>query len=371
MSVSKGTKRKDNLYEYKATIGTNAAGKKVRKSFYSSKSLKDAKAKAEQYKIDYEVRLAAGDVVPLNRVNFEEIALKVLNYKKEKVKANTWELNWNNVIRNHLIPYFKNTNLSTIVENDISDYFLTKKHLSKATLRKHLSCLQEIFKNAMKNHYISSNPVEGYRLEFGEKSKKKKVYTPEQAENVLSYARSHRFGLDIILLLKYGMSVSELLGLKYSDVDFEDKTIHIQRGVTLADHKIIIDDTKNEFRNRVIAVSNTTIDMIRSRRDDSKFHSEFIITNSRGTVCRPDNWRKRHYHAFMGEMHITFMKHGIDIPILNPHELRHTRASIWVNEGKNLYAIAAEMGWSDLEMLRKVYGHPNIKKLRTQLDIDD
>ena len=365
MSVSKGTKRKDNLYEYKATIGTNAAGKKVRKSFYSSKSLRDAKAKAEQYKIDYEVRLAAGDAVPLNRITFEDAAQRILKYKKEKLKANTWELNWNNVINNHLIPYFKDTNLSKIIENDISDYFLSKKDLSRATLRKHLSCLQEIFKNALKNHYISSNPVEDYKLEFGTKSTKKDVYTPEQAERVLAYATTHRFGLGIILLLQYGMSVSELLGLMYGDVDFENKTIHIQRGVTLADHKVLISDTKNEYRNRVIAVNQATIDMIRSQEKKS----EYIISNSRGTVCRPDNWRKRHYHVFMDEMHLHYFKSGIDIPVLNPHELRHTRASIWVNEGKNLYAIAAEMGWADLEMLRKRYAHGDIQKLREQLDL--
>lgn len=57
------------------------------------------------------------------------------------------------------------------------------------------------------------------------------------------------------------------------------------------------------------------------------------------------------------------------LPILNPHELRHTRASIWVNEGKNLFAIADQMGWSDLDMLRKRYAHGDINQLRKQLDL--
>ena len=59
----------------------------------------------------------------------------------------------------------------------------------------------------------------------------------------------------------------------------------------------------------------------------------------------------------------------IDIPILNPHELRHTRASIWVNESKNLFAIADQMGWSDLDILRKRYAHGDINQLRKQLDL--
>ena len=43
--------------------------------------------------------------------------------------------------------------------------------------------------------------------------------------------------------------------------------------------------------------------------------------------------------------------------------------SLWVNSGKNLFAIAEMLGWSDLNMLRKVYGHADIQQLRKELDI--
>ena len=64
-----------------------------------------------------------------------------------------------------------------------------------------------------------------------------------------------------------------------------------------------------------------------------------------------------------------FEAEGIILKKLNPHELRHSRATIWVNNDVNLFAIAEEMGWSDLSMLRKVYGHPDINKLRSMLKI--
>ena len=96
--------RKDGNFEYKCTIGEDVNGEKIRKSFYSSKSLKEAKAKAEKYKIDFHTRIAAGDILPLGRISFERQALHVLEIKKRKIKINTWQLNWNNVINNHLIP---------------------------------------------------------------------------------------------------------------------------------------------------------------------------------------------------------------------------------------------------------------------------
>ena len=77
----------------------------------------------------------------------------------------------------------------------------------------------------------------------------------------------------------------------------------------------------------------------------------------------------RHYEIFMRDMREYYLEQGIDIPVLHPHELRHTRASIWINQGLNLYAIAEIMGWADLDMLRKRYGHGDISELRSLVNL--
>ena len=84
----------------------------------------------------------------------------------------------------------------------------------------------------------------------------------------------------------------------------------------------------------------------------------------------PSKWRWQVYKKFMEAAQAVMKFKGLDIPTLNPHELRHTRATIWVEKGVNLFAIAEEMGWSDLDMLRKVYGHPDILKLKGMLGIE-
>ncbi len=72
---------------------------------------------------------------------------------------------------------------------------------------------------------------------------------------------------------------------------------------------------------------------------------------------------------FMTEMQAYYKAREIDIPILHPHELRHTRASLWVNKGMNLFAIAEVMGWGDLTMLKRRYAHPDIESTRKLLGI--
>lgn len=62
---------------------------------------------------------------------------------------------------------------------------------------------------------------------------------------------------------------------------------------------------------------------------------------------------------------------GIDIPILHSHELRHTRATLWINNGANLFAVADVLGHADLKMLRKRYAHSDVESTRELLKIDE
>ena len=80
----------DGMYEYKATVGKSFDGRSIRKSFYSSKSLADAKAKAQEYIISKETALRTGEVFIQKNYTFAEWALKWLEvYKRPTVTENT------------------------------------------------------------------------------------------------------------------------------------------------------------------------------------------------------------------------------------------------------------------------------------------
>lgn len=381
-------KHSNGMYEYKATIGHTFDGKPIRKSFYSSTSKAAAKAKADEYIVNTRVAEQTGEVYCDNKVTFKKQAETVLKIKKDKVRQNTYELHWKNVVENHLLPYFGNARLIDIRKNDIELYLQAKKELAKTTLKSHLNVLNEIFNNAVDNDIIAKNPCSNIHVEVGTKTPEKQVYTKEQADFVLEYCKHHRFGLEIDLLLRYGLSRSEMLGIMWEDIDLENKTIAIRQGVTngqgAGNQRVIVSDTKNKYRNRIIAISDDTVNLIRNqpktitlgknlhkKTAGREVRTEFLIYNRFGNVCSPDKWYTRHYKVFMKDMREYYLNQDkpIDIPILNPHELRHTRASIWVNEGKNLFAIADQMGWSDLDMLRKRYAHGDINQLRKQLDL--
>ena len=361
------------MYEVKVTIGHNFDGTPIRKSFYSSVSKAAAKAKADEYKINQAVAEHTGESFVSKEECFDTWARKVLENIKGTVKDSSYNLTYKNSIQNHLIPYFGKHKVNQIKQFDIQTYFNKKsKELSVGSLKKHKMALNKIFEYAVVNDLCAKNPVTLIKITSDIKETEKHTYTKEQCDKVLEYSYEHRYGLGVYLMLEYGLSRSELLGIMWTDLDFENKLMNINRGVTDVQNantgkmEVIIGEPKNDFRKRVIPLKEATIEFLKSRLNNSKF----VICNSKNTVCSPRTWSRRHYSVFMKDMHDYYIKQGIDIPMLNPHELRHTRATIWVNDGENIFAVADVLGHADLKMLRKRYAHSDAESTRKLLKLD-
>ena len=361
------------MYEVKITIGKTFDGKLVRKSFYSNVSKADARAKAEEYKVNRAVQEITGEVAGKSP-SFDKVAEEFYEIKKGTIKNSTLHFTYDIPIHTYLIPYFGRREINSIRKNDIEIYLKKTKQqhdLSDETIRKHYICMNQIMKNAYENGLINRNPCTGIKMQTAQKSVKR-TYTAEQTGMVLDYCQCHLFGLDVFLMLSYGISRSELLGLMWDDIDFENMTLAINRGVVEAKNpstgktELIIGKPKNEFRQRVMPIDERTACLLREQQAACQ-NADFVIPNKNGGACFPTTWYDRHYKTFMRDMQAYYASCGIDIPVLNPHELRHTRTSLWVNDDVNLYAVASIMGWADLKMLRKRYAHPDIERLRNAI----
>ena len=147
-------------------------------------------------------------------------------------------------------------------------------------MKKYKNCLNGIFKMAVDNDYCTKNPCLKIKLVSEIEDKIKRTYTKRQAYLVSRFAREHKDGLGIILMLDYGLRKGELLGLKLSVINFKNKTLHIQRSVVDVKNKntgkveVKIKPPKNKQSNREIPLKNTTINRL------SQLSTEFIISYS-------------------------------------------------------------------------------------------
>lgn len=362
--------KEDNCkYEYRPTIGHDVTGKPIRKSFYG-KTKKAAKAKAEQWLIENAMAGQLEDKPKCPTLN--EVYVDYMKHKEAVLRPNSfYQLKCQFKV---ILDRFGDYPVDKIKHGEIVkfvDYMLeTYAHNTVSAYKTNFS---GIMKYAVQCEYISSNPCIGIGFRQEYHKTKKRVYSKEDADRIIKYSLTHPLGLAIDLMLSYGTTISETLGITIDAVDFEKKTILISQGITSVPGQVIADLPKTEFRIRTIAVTDYTLQHIKETYDPSYkylIHTDYNSPDKQ-LPCQPHTFRKYIYMAFMEDMIKHFAFQGIDMRILNPHELRHTRATIYVEEDVNLFAIAEQMGWSDLKMIRKVYGHPDIQRLRNMLRIDD
>lgn len=378
--------RKDGLYEVKVTIGKRIDGSLVRKSFYSSISKADAKAQAERYKIERAVAEQTGEAFVERSRRFDDWARHWLKtYKLGKVKGNTYTGTYQIPVENHLIPYFGGAQLSDIRPADIQDFFNQKgKTASLESMKKMRTCLFGIFDTALENDLCRKNPVtKSITLHSAVQKPEKRVYTAEQYKLVESLAKE-RGALDILVLLQTGISRSELLGLKWSDFDQKQNILYITQGTVqykdpeTGEWILSSDGLKNDYRQRPIPISGELAALLRAKPriiqvggnikkgiPPQDVMPEYIFHASNGNAFSPTNWKHRQYDAFMSALS---EKHP-EIPALTPHELRHTRATLWKDQGVDIFSIAKLMGHADLDMLAKRYAHNNVDTLKKALGL--
>lgn len=354
--------RAAGLYEIKITYGKDfKTGKPLRKSFYSSISKSDAKSRSEEWKMDYEMSQRNNQTFVTRDISFERWSIKWLEiYKKGKVKEHTYKYTYRTNIENYMIPFFGNAKLVDISQTDIQRYFNEHRHLAESSLKRHHIILSAIFEQAIYNDLCTKNPVKGIQYTSIKPPAEKNVYTSAQSFIVEQYCcEAGDEGLPIYVILGTGMRRSEVLGLKWSDIDFVNKMVSVKRAVVPDTIELRDGDVKSKTSYRSIPVSQEFLDHV----SKFKYNSDFVIAGEGDSFRTIDSFDFR-YKAFMKKM-----SSKKDIPYLSPHELRHSYGSILREKGVDIYTISKVMGHSDISITAQIYVHNDLEVLRKNMKL--
>lgn len=353
--------RPNGMFEYKATVGRNFDGAAIRKSFYSSTSYADAKAKAEKYKLEQEIIMRTGVTEETaDNISFAEWSKKWLEvYKKPYVTANTYRLTYENFVIKHLVPYFGRSRLKNIRSIDIQNFFDKNcKKMSQSSLDKLHLCLFGIFDKAIDNDLIYKNPVKNIIYKSAVTKSDKLVWTDEQIETAKGYFKD--CVPEVVLMLDTGVRRGEALALMWDDIDFSKNTLSVRRSV--ADHHgggaDIMPPKKESYRT--IPIPQSLSDLLQGLPKTS----EYIFPDKDGGVQLPHSFSKR-LAAAMKDFH----KLHEDIPILTAHELRHTRGTQLRRNGADIYTIQKIMGHKDINVTANTYVHNDVETTRKAANI--
>lgn len=351
-----------NYYEVKITVGKDASGKLIRKSFLSKISKADARRQADEYRINRKAAEMVGAPLILdeNKTVAAWAAEWLDIYKAGKTAAtyNTYAV----PIRTQIAPYFECVKLVDLRPAHIQQFYkqLPKGKSDSWYKKVHLT-LSGILEAAVQNELITRSPITGIDPPKGKPTAEKRTYTVAQRERLYSAVTADAEGLAIAILLELGLRREELLALRWEDVDTIRRTVSIRRAVKISrDGGYTIDTTKNTSSVRTLPISKKFCDYL------SRYLSVGYIAHAPSgqlVVWHPDNWADRYYTPYMERV-----CSSLGIPALRPHELRHTCGTLLYERTRDIYAVSKYLGHASVAITSKIYVHNNVDLLRSVID---
>lgn len=315
---------------------------------------------------------------------FKDCAIYWLeNYVLGFVKDNTYMGTYYYPTVNHLTPYFGNMLITDIKPSKIQTFFnIQSKKYSLETISKMKKCLFNILEFTKDEGIILTNPLnKRIRIKSEIPNQSKNVWNQEQYNLAFDFALTHPDGLGPLILMDIGISRSELLGIIWDHISLKESYVYICQSTVLMQnpkthkHYVYTGKLKNQYRERIIPFSSSLVSRLkleyqniqlegkRKGLNPKQIKKQFIIANKNGKAMDPSNWSKRNFKRFMDDLIAEYPS----IPRLSPHELRHTRATLWFKENIDELAFCMVGGWCNLKMPRKLYVHNDINVLKSKL----
>lgn len=358
MPVYKDENAKKNKWYFTINYKENGKYKKIlRRGFKTQKAAKEAMTEMEN-------ALNKGSYIEPSKVLYSEHLGKYLAAKKNNVKESTFGT-YSYLVNKFIIPALGHIEISKIQPQHIEDLYNELKEnntLSDENIRKIHTLINDSMNRALKWEMIARNPA---TLVDPPKIAKKlvDVWDKEEIDKFLEAAKGSRYYEAFLLALTTGMRQSELLGLRFRDIDKENNTIAIVQTLSHTG-QVLIPSTKSAASNRSISIDPETMSTILNL--ESKYKQEkmanrplykdfdLVIRTEVGTPLSPRNCLR----AFNG----VIKKAGVRK--IRFHDLRHTHASLLLKQGVNPKIVSERLGHANVRITLDRYSHllPNLQE---------
>lgn len=356
------TKNGETRYLFQTYLGIDPlTGKERRTTRRGFKTMKEAKQAERNLLLDVEENgLPSNQSDGFQDPTFEELAQLWLENYKTTVKPSTFE-NVKSKVEKMTEEHFKELKLKKItvaycqrVVIELSKTYVLYNH--------YLSVINRIFKYAVLMDVLNSNPFDKViKPKSRQVQRKGNFLTKEELKEFLKLAQTTTLSyfFPLVHLMSYtGLRQGEALALKWSDIDFENKKITVDKTAVRIKEKQTLQTPKTKNSKRVISIDPTTLSILKSwKKDQIKIYfkngkhfegdDNFIFTNERA------DWVQIHNFIPYFKRFVTDHK----LKPITPHGLRHTHASLLFSAGVEPKNISDRLGHSTVQITLDLYTH--------------
>lgn len=303
------------------------------------------------------------------------------HYKKieKNIQKSTAE-SYHGMIYGRIRRYFtahSNLTVGNITSKDIEDFYdwMFESGVVANTVIHYHTVLHSAFKRAFKDELIDANPFD--RIDRPKKNKfTGENYSEDELITMLGLLRGDVIYPAVMLAGGLGLRRSEALGARWSRVDWEKRTILLDTKVIeyKENGKVIVEpveEMKNKSSRRTLPLPDPVYEMLCEEREKQDLYrrmfkgsynrkfDDYICVDQLGELLRPNR--------VTGRFADLIERYGLRK--IRFHDLRHTFASILINQDVPLLNVSAFLGHSDLSTTANIYAHLDKSKKQESADV--
>lgn len=361
-----GHLREKKGYYYAVLNYKDSSGKRKTKWISTGFPVKGNKKRAEAFLSNIKKNFIPEDTKEIEEeMLFADYMEKWLDIIKGSIAVSTFA-SYSNMVERTIVPYFrkKDITLRNLTAKDIQEFYLYELgRVSASTVIHYHANIHKALKYAVKIDLIDVNPADKV-----ERPKRDhyvgSFYDADEINALFEAAKGTKLELPILFGAFYGLRRSEVIGLKWDAIDFEQNTITIRHTVTQCnvDGKLVMvasDTTKTKSSRRTLPLVPFVRERLLALKDEQeenrrlcgrsyiKEYLGYVCINEIGDLMKPHYVTERFPKLLRanGLRHIRF------------HDLRHSCASLLLKNGVPMKQIQEWLGHSDFSTTANIYAH--------------
>ena len=355
---------KKGLY-YMVLSYKDKSGKRVSKWLPTGLPVKGNKKRAEDMLMAARAEFVAGEAAIDHDMPFSSYLVQWMEIARSTLKPNT-AAGYASMIQNPIAPYFqqRGITLGGLQAVDIQMFYTSQlKRVSANTVIHYHAIIHRALKYAVKTDLIDVNPAD--KVERPRKDRfTASFYDGNEVNRLFQAARGTPLELPVMLAAFYGLRRSEVVGLKWDAIDFENKTIAIRHTVTVCAEKgrrieVAADTTKTASSRRtlpLVPAFQTKLAALKEQQEKNRILcGRSYCTDYLGYVL-VDAMGNRLKLSYISTAFPALLKRNGLRPI-RFHDLRHSCASLLLKNGVLMKQIQEWLGHSDFSTTANIYAH--------------
>ncbi len=346
----------------------NEEGKRIQKWIPLHLSVRGNKRKAEAILQELLVQYQGIESIePINMLLSRHIA-NWIEYDRPHITVTTYN-QYVNMLNLHIAPYFdsRQITLAKLTTGDLEDYYRLKvaEGLSPNTVIKHHAIIRSSLQWALKHQYIRYNPADLADKPTRIHYQANEPYSVEEIIQLLSLTQYEPIAVPIFLAAFYGLRRSEILGLRWSSIDFETGWFYIDTTVVrekIGDNIVSAvreNTTKTQYSKRMLPLCPYTYNYFQSIKNHqimqqsicgtsyNQKYLDFVCVDDIGMLLQPD-FVSQKFQKLLTKYNLRPIRF---------HDLRHSCATIMLYLGYSMKDIQTWLGHSNYNFTANTYVH--------------